>query len=204
VIAFGPFRLFPAERRLERDGSPVRLGGRALDLLIALVDHAGEVVSNRALLANVWPDVSVEESSLRFHIKNLRKVLGDTQSGSRYVTNIPGRGYCFAAHVNRIETAAANPVPAGTRIGAKSNLPARAAALIGRSDSMGSVSRELSRSRIVTVAGTAGIGKTSLAIATAATLRGSWTPPKTRVSRAGRYQQRLAPGRVTSGWKAEA
>jgi predicted ATPase/DNA-binding winged helix-turn-helix (wHTH) protein len=174
VLAFGPFRLFPAERRLERDGSSVRLGGRALDLLIVLINHAGEIVPNRTLLADVWRDVSVEESSLRFHIKNLRKVLGDTQSGSRYVTNIPGRGYCFAAHVNRIETAAANPVPAGTRIGTKSNLPTRAAALIGRSDSMGSVSRELSRRRIVTIAGPAGIGKTSLAIATAAKLRGSF------------------------------
>ena len=173
VLAFGPFRLFPAERRLERDGTAVRLGSRALDLLIVLVDHAGEIVPNRTLLADVWRDVSVEESSLRFHIKNLRKVLGDTQSGSRYVTNIPGRGYCFAAQVNRIETAA-NPVPAGPRIGARSNLPARGAVLIGRSDSMGSVSCELLRSRIVTIAGPAGIGKTSLAITTAATLLGSF------------------------------
>ena len=53
--------------------------------------------------SGVWGDVSVEESSLRFNIKNLRKALGDTRSGSRYVTNIPGRGYCFAAQVNRIE-----------------------------------------------------------------------------------------------------
>lgn len=73
VLAFGPFRLFRSERRLEKEGSPVRLGGRALDLLIVLVERAGEVVPNRALLAAVWPDVNVEESSLRFHIKNLRK-----------------------------------------------------------------------------------------------------------------------------------
>ena len=102
VLAFGPFRLFPAERRLEREGSPVRLGGRALDLLIVLVERAGEIVPNRALLATVWPDVNVEESSLRFHIKNLRKALGDTQSDTRYVTNVPGRGYCFAARVDRM------------------------------------------------------------------------------------------------------
>ena len=97
VLAFGPFRLFPAERRLEREGSPVRLGGRALDLLIFLVERAGEVVPHQTLLAGVWRDVNVEESSLRFHIKNLRKALGDTQSDTRYVTNVPGRGYCFAA-----------------------------------------------------------------------------------------------------------
>ena len=70
IIAFGPFQLFPAERRLERDGNAVRLGGRALDLLIALVTHAGEVVPNQSLVKDVWGDVHVEESSLRFHIKN--------------------------------------------------------------------------------------------------------------------------------------
>src|SRR5579862_7514106 len=69
VLAFGPFRLFSAERRLEKEGSPVRLGGRALDLLVVLVERTGEIVPNRALLAAVWPDVNVEESSLRFHIK---------------------------------------------------------------------------------------------------------------------------------------
>ena len=173
VIAFGPFRLFPAERRLERDGSPVRLGGRALDLLIALVDHAGEIVPNRALLASVWPDVSVEESSLRFHIKNLRKALGDTQAGTRYVTNVPGRGYCFTAQVDRMERAD-NPRSGGIPVDARSNLPARATGIVGRSDSMETISRDLSRRRIVTITGPAGIGKTSLAIATAATLSGNF------------------------------
>ena len=151
----------------------MRLGGRALDLLIVLVERAGEIVPNRALLASVWRDVNVEESSLRFHIKNLRKALGDTQSDTRYVTNVPGRGYCFAAQVDRMERAD-NPRPAGARVGARSNLPARGTVIVGRSDSMEAVSRELSRRRIVTIAGPAGIGKTSLAIATAATLRGSF------------------------------
>ena len=54
------------------------LGGRALDLLIVLVERAGEIVPNQGLLQHVWRDVNVEESSLRFHIKNLRKALGDT------------------------------------------------------------------------------------------------------------------------------
>ena len=173
VIAFGPFRLFPAERRLEREGSPVRLGGRALDLLIALVAHAGEVVPKRALLRDVWGDVHVEESSLRFHIKNLRKALGDTRSDTRYVTNVPGRGYCFAAPVDRIESAG-KPRSDGGPVDARSNLPVRTTVIFGRSDSMETVARELSRRRIVTITGPAGIGKTSLAIATAASLSGSF------------------------------
>ena len=178
VLAFGPFRLFPAERRLEKAGSPVRLGGRALDLLIVLVERTGEIVPNRALLATVWPDVNVEESSLRFHIKNLRKALGDAQSDTRYVTNVPGRGYCFAARVDRMPGAdgpqSDGRQSGGARGGARSNLPARGTVIVGRSDSMEAVSHELSRTRIVTIAGPAGIGKTSLAIATAATLRSSF------------------------------
>jgi predicted ATPase/DNA-binding winged helix-turn-helix (wHTH) protein len=172
VLAFGPFRLFPAERRLERDGSPVRLGGRALDLLIVLVERAGEVVPNRALLEGVWPNLTVEETSLRFHIKNLRKALGDSQSDTRYVTNVPGRGYCFAAQVERIGRVEAQS--GGGRTGARTNLPGRETGVIGRSDSMEAIDRDLSRRRIVTIAGPAGIGKTSLAIAIAAALRASF------------------------------
>ncbi len=170
MLTFGPFRLFPAERRLERDGKPVRLGGRALDLLLALVEHAGEVVSNRTLLEAVWPKVTVEESSLRFHIKNLRKALGDAQSDIHYVTNVPGRGYCLAVPVDRRERTGASP-SGRARTGAKTNLPPRETLVIGRSDNMEAVSRTLLQRRIVTIAGPGGIGKTTLAIATAEALR---------------------------------
>src|SRR5258708_36071963 len=90
VLVFGPFRLFPAQRRLEKAGKPLRLGGRDLDILPVLAERAGEVVSNRALLERVWQNVTVEDSSLRFHIKNLRKILGDSQSGIPYVMNVAG------------------------------------------------------------------------------------------------------------------
>src|SRR3977135_2150658 len=116
VLLFAPFRLFRAQRRLEKDGKPLRLGGRALDILTVLAERAGGVVSNRALLESVWQDVTVEESSLRFHIKNLRKILGDGQAGTGYVSNVPGRGYCFVAGTTRI-TAGDSPgdEPAGRR-----------------------------------------------------------------------------------------
>src|SRR5450755_2114949 len=99
VASFGPFRLFPAERLLERDGIPVELGGRALDILVKLVRHAGEVVSKADLLSYIWPDTVVVESSLRVHVANLRKALGDGEDGARYVTNVAGRGYCFVAPI---------------------------------------------------------------------------------------------------------
>jgi signal transduction histidine kinase/CheY-like chemotaxis protein len=100
-IAFGHFRLSAAQRFLEKDGVRLKLGSRALDILITLVERAPEVVTKRELLARVWPDLVVDEGSLRFHIAALRKVLGDRQSGTRYVINVPGRGYCFSTTILR-------------------------------------------------------------------------------------------------------
>jgi DNA-binding winged helix-turn-helix (wHTH) protein len=101
ISSFGPFRLVPYARLLERDGLPTRLGGRAFDLLCLLVSRPGQVIRKGELIARTWPDVTVEESSLRVHIAQLRRVLGDSQGSGRYVVNVPGRGYCFVACVTR-------------------------------------------------------------------------------------------------------
>src|SRR6185369_16600689 len=77
AIAFGPFRLLAKSRLLEKDGAPLHLGGRALDILIFLAERAGEVVDKRELIKRIWADVNVDEGSLRFHITSLRKALGD-------------------------------------------------------------------------------------------------------------------------------
>jgi len=95
VFSFGPFRLTPAQRLLQKAGTPIPLGERALDILIALVERAGAVVSKKDLIACVWPDVTVDEGSLRFHIAGLRKALGDRVSGARYVKTLSRKGYCF-------------------------------------------------------------------------------------------------------------
>src|ERR1700733_5637279 len=99
VAAFGPFRLFPTARRLERDDQPVEIGGRALDVLIELVKHAGRVVSKADLMSMIWADTTVVEGVLRTHVYNLRKALGDGVGGVRYVTSVAGRGYCCVAPV---------------------------------------------------------------------------------------------------------
>src|SRR6266481_3007156 len=101
ALAFGPFRLIPSQKLLLENDKPVRLGSRALELLIALVERAGEVVSRDELVARVWPSTIVEASSLRVHIAGLRKALGEGQEGARFIANIPGRGYCFVAPVMR-------------------------------------------------------------------------------------------------------
>jgi DNA-binding winged helix-turn-helix (wHTH) protein len=76
VAAFGAFRLRVTERILEKDGIPVKIGSRALDILLTLVERAPQVVSKRDLLGRVWGELVVDESSLRWHIALLRKELG--------------------------------------------------------------------------------------------------------------------------------
>jgi DNA-binding winged helix-turn-helix (wHTH) protein len=73
VVSFGPFRLFAAERQLKKGDEPLQLGSRALDTLSALVERAGEVVTQRELISRIWPDVTVEEANLRVNIARLRK-----------------------------------------------------------------------------------------------------------------------------------
>lgn len=182
-LSFGPFQLFPAERRLERDGAPVRLGGRALDLLVALAEAAGEVVSKKTLLARVWPDTIVEEGSLRFHLVALRKALTDGGSGSTYITNIAGRGYSFVFPVIRSDgappaagnsTAAPPTTPSAPSVTSSRTLPASAASVVGRGDAISVVVAQLRQRRFVTIVGPGGIGKTTVAIAAAHALVASF------------------------------
>ena len=113
-VSFGPFRLVAAERLLEKSGKPVQLGGRALDILVVLIERAGEVVSKKELMSRVWPNVTVDESSLRVHVAGLRKALGDGQAGARYVANVPGRGYCFVAPISLERDPPPEPAKAGS------------------------------------------------------------------------------------------
>jgi DNA-binding winged helix-turn-helix (wHTH) protein len=92
VTLFGPFRLFVAERLPEKAGEPRQLGSRALDILITLVERAGQVVTRKELISRVWPDVITVEANLRVHVAGLPKALGDGRDGTGYVANIPGRG----------------------------------------------------------------------------------------------------------------
>src|ERR1700680_1355201 len=98
-LRFGPFELSIGERVLRRDGQVLPLGGRALDILIYLADRPGEVVAKQELFDHVWPDVIVEEGTLRVHVAAIRKALGDGQFGNRYIANIKGRGYSLVGNV---------------------------------------------------------------------------------------------------------
>jgi len=164
VVSFGPFRLSPAERLLSRDGRPIQLGARALDILIALTDHAGRVVRKKDLAARVWPGLAVEEPCLRFHIAALRKTLGDGSDGARYVVTMTGQGYCFVAPVVRW-SAAAIPPSASLIPRQPSMLPQPLARMVGRNETAAEISSHLLATRFVTILGAGGIGKTTIALA---------------------------------------
>src|SRR5262245_29570900 len=163
-VSFGPFQVLVNERLLTREGVPVELGARALDLLITLISTPHEVVSKQDLLARVWPDVIVEESSLRFHMNALRKALGDSRDGARYITTLPGRGYCFVAPVSRLgarpeDTSAPQGAPLHTY------LLKRLTRMIGRAEDVLSLAAQFTVSRLVTVVGAGWIAKTTVVVA---------------------------------------
>lgn len=100
---FGPFRIDVIKRLLQRDGEVVPLTPKTFDVLLALVERAGEGVEKDELMRRVWPDSFVEESNLAYHISLLRKVLGESRSEPNYIVTISGRGYRFVAEVKKVE-----------------------------------------------------------------------------------------------------
>ncbi len=168
TFAFGSFRLIPAQRVLLEDGKLLRLGSRALDILVTLVESAGETVLKDQLIARVWPDTVVDEGSLRVHIAALRRVLGDGRAEARYIANIPGRGYSFVAPVAREQRQPAIPPSNGAAKGG--NLPSPLTRIIGRDDTITALTAQLAQHRFLTIVGPGGIGKTTLAVAVAETV----------------------------------
>ena len=98
-ILFGPFRLLPTQFLLLEGDKPVRLGSRALEILVLLVERPGKLVSKQELMARVWPHVFVEPANLTVHVSALRRTLRDGRDGNRFIINVPGRGYSFVAPV---------------------------------------------------------------------------------------------------------
>jgi DNA-binding winged helix-turn-helix (wHTH) protein len=100
-FAFGPFELIPDQRLLLRAGKPVNVPSRAWEILLVLIEHAGDLVGKADLLAHVWPRIVVEEGALRVHISLLRRILGDGRDRLRYIDNVTGLGYRFVATVHK-------------------------------------------------------------------------------------------------------
>jgi predicted ATPase/DNA-binding winged helix-turn-helix (wHTH) protein len=198
-LSFGPFTLSPTRRILSRDGKPVRLGSRALDLLIALVENGKDLISKEDLLKRVWPDTFIEEANLRVHVAALRKLLGDEGTGDQYINTVAGRGYCFVAPVARVEEPVAEaPVAIPPMPDVSFDLPSSLTRVIGRAECVRAISDQLARRRFVTIVGPGGIGKTTVALAVAAKLVDSHADKVCFVELASLTDGRLIPGALAS------
>ena len=183
ALAFGPFVLDRARKQLLENDRPLRLGGRAFDLLAALTERSGEVLGRQELEARVWPHTIVEETSLRVHISALRKILGDGIGGARYIANVPGRGYSFVVPVVVLDAVRETTAPAvltadASRVAIPArrthNLPARLNHAIGRSAVTRTLGERLATRRLVSIVGPGGMGKTTVALAVAESLLGRY------------------------------
>ena len=171
-VAFGRFRVLPHRRELLVDGRPIKLGGRAFDVLMALIEARGAVVSKGALMTRVWPDRIVEENSLQAQIAALRTIFGAERG---LIRTVSGRGYQFTGEIRILSpgtddradagVAAAEPAPPPT------NLSEAISELIGRDDELAEILNLAAAHRLVTLTGAGGIGKTRLALAMARQLR---------------------------------
>lgn len=196
VFAFGPFQLAPALRQLWAGRTPVRLGGRAYDLLVALASRTGAIVDHRELVDAVWNGAQIEDSNLRFQVGQLRRALAAHTGGVDYISSVPGRGYHILGPVRRL-----SPDPSRDRTGSavRSSLPARVGTIIGRDHDIEAVLQRLDAQRLVTVVGPGGGGKTTVAIAAAHRLAGAIPGPVAFIDLAPIEDEALVASAVAAG-----
>ncbi len=164
TYCFGECRFIPDRQLLLHREIPVRVGSRALDLLHALVRRSGDLVSKEELIRSAWPNVYVHEGNLKVTIAALRRAL-PSQPELTYIATVPGRGYRFVAPLRIKGPSAEATLPDAVK-GSTGELPA-IPALIGREEVSAEIIAALAETRLLTIVGPAGVGKTSIAIATA-------------------------------------
>jgi predicted ATPase/DNA-binding winged helix-turn-helix (wHTH) protein len=164
-FAFGPFVLVPDRQLLTRSARPVRLGNRALDILTILVERPGELVTKQELMARAWPNTFVEESNLKVNMAALRRALYEGAGEQRYIETVIGSGYRFIAPVEMSNALQSMREPASSP--QRDNLPTTTIRLVGRSEAVQTLRQDLEETRLVSIVGAGGIGKTSVALAVA-------------------------------------
>src|SRR5260221_13368560 len=182
---FGPFELQPDKRRLLRDGEAIALRARAFDLLVALVDRAGHLVTKDELLDQVWPRMVVEEAALHVQGSALRKVLG-----ADAITTVSGRGYQFTLPVTKGDGQADRASKP------KHNLPYQLTSFVGREHEIAQLRGLVTANRLVTLTGAGGAGKTRLAIEVANPLVEAFADGVWLVELAALSDSRLVPKAV--------
>jgi DNA-binding winged helix-turn-helix (wHTH) protein len=167
IIEFRHFRILPHRRELLADGRPVHLGGRTFDVLMALIEGQGAVVTKDALMGRVWPNRIVEESSLQVQISALRNAFGADRN---LIRTISGRGYQFTGEIRTVAANLHTQAVAGTAMTVPApprppkNLPEPVSVLIGRDDEFEEILGLTAAHRLVTLIVAGGIGKTRLGL----------------------------------------
>lgn len=164
-FSFGDFVLIPARQLLLENETPVRIGSRALDILTALAERPGEIVTKRELLARAWPDTTVDESNLKVNMAALRRVLREGQQ-TQYIATVIGRGYRFVAPVRTAGWAGA-PLAPGKDSLSLHNLPSGTTRVVGRANTIATLCEDLIEARLVSIVGAGGVGKTTVALSLA-------------------------------------
>src|SRR6266446_668241 len=182
---FGPFELQPDNRRLLKDGMTISLRPRAFDLLAALVDRAGHLVTKDDLLERVWPKAVVEEAALHVQVSALRKVLG-----SEAITTVSGRGYQFTLPVTQGDGQADRASKP------KHNLPYQLTSFVGREQEIAQLEELVITNRLVTLTGAGGVGKTRLVVEAAVRLLDAFPDGVWLVELAALSDPRLVPQAV--------
>jgi predicted ATPase/DNA-binding winged helix-turn-helix (wHTH) protein len=169
-VAFGRFRVVPHRRELLADDRPIKLGGRAFDVLIALIEARGAVVGKGALMARAWPGQIVDENSLQAQIGALRKAFG---ADRELIRTVSGRGYQFTGEIRILPASQGEPprvrqvTPDSKSVPPPTNVADPVSGLIGRDDELREIENLAAAHRLVTLTGPGGIGKTRLALAAA-------------------------------------
>jgi predicted ATPase/DNA-binding winged helix-turn-helix (wHTH) protein len=168
---FGAIKISSTARQLWLDEKPQPVGARAFDVLIALAERRGRLVTKDELLEAAWPGRVVGENNLAVQVGTLRKLLG-----AGVIATIPGRGYSFTPPESALASQDAQisvptTLPPETP---RANLPAELPVLIGRDDDVALLGELLIEHRLVTIVGPGGIGKTRLAQGLLNACRGSY------------------------------
>jgi DNA-binding winged helix-turn-helix (wHTH) protein len=181
VYQAGSWEIDPDRKELRIRGTPAAIGGRAFDILEKLAESAGQLVTKEALIAHVWQGINVGENTLQVHIAAIRKALGSDRA---MLKTASGRGYCLVGGWRVRDSDGgtpgdvAKPNDDSKRAAAPdmppSNLPARNTGLIGRNQASKQLRDRLTAYRVVTLIGSGGIGKASLAVEIARSALGDY------------------------------
>ncbi len=165
IYAIGPLELDAEALVLTRDGAPMALGARGVAVLAVLASRANEYVPKTVIMDTAWPGLVVEEGNLNVQISLIRRTLALVPGGGSWIETLARRGYRFVGPVTEIGSRSVAPVAADR---GRTNLPESSTSFVGRERELAEIKQRLPATRMLTLTGTGGIGKTRLALQAAA------------------------------------